>query len=395
MRHWLLLATSLTFSLISSADTKEFVRDYTYVAGEADSKISARQMAMQEVKRELLSEIGTHIYSKIELSEDSKKGMNTKQEIRALTAGFVKVNVLKEKWDGYKFYIKVSMVADPNEVLKRINEFSSNDNEKSKLKEQLKQSALEFERLRTEMLAIKSELEKSKSQSDSNRLSITYAEKSLELSAIEMALVAQEYYWGSNGKTVDYIEAKKWYQKAADQGYSVAQYNLAGMYILGHGVIESSSEAIHWFLKSANQGYAEAQFMLGSLYLPDKGDAQNYQKALYWYEKGADQGEPNSQNALALMYEQGIGVKINHQKAASLYKKAAKQGIVLSQVSLANMYLYGQGVDQDFKQVFYWYEKAAIQGHAFSQDMVAGIYNAGTVVEQSNEKAAYWYKKAA
>ncbi len=129
MKYCLLLVFLILSSAHLWADTKEFVREYTYVAGEADSKISARQMAMQEVKRELLNEIGTYIYSRIDISENAKGEADSKQRIRAMTAGFVKVDTLEEKWNGYQFYIKAKMVADPKDILARIKDLASNDEE--------------------------------------------------------------------------------------------------------------------------------------------------------------------------------------------------------------------------------------------------------------------------
>jgi TPR repeat protein len=40
------------------------------------------------------------------------------------------------------------------------------------------------------------------------------------------------------GKSVpqNYLEAVKWYRKAAEQGYAFAQKTLAFMYLKGHGV---------------------------------------------------------------------------------------------------------------------------------------------------------------
>ncbi len=152
---------------LSHASDKEFIRSYTYIAGEADSKISARQMAMQEVKRELLSEIGTYIYSRIDISENSKGETYAKQEIRALTAGIVKVETLKETWNGYQFYIKARLVSDPDQVVKHINELVHSEQkqhtwqrqqtlenqEALKLKQQLLENDQEKQQLKQQLLA--------------------------------------------------------------------------------------------------------------------------------------------------------------------------------------------------------------------------------------------------
>ena len=236
MKLWLLLTTLLLSTLTIWADTKEFVRDYTYIAGEADSKISARQMAMQEVKRELLNEIGTHIYSTIEISENTKGETNTKQEIRAMTAGFVKVEVLQEKWDGYTFYIKAKMAANPEDILKRIKELASNDEENVRLKDQLNQSAKAFEDLRLEMLALKKALEASGSDNEKQQVALAFSQKLKVISATEMFEKGLDFFWERKGKIKDYREAIKWYTKSADQGNVIGQFNLALMYDYGRGV---------------------------------------------------------------------------------------------------------------------------------------------------------------
>ncbi len=258
MKQWLLLTILFFSTLTIWADTKEFVRDYTYVAGEADSKISARQMAMQEVKRELLNEIGTHIYSRIDISENSKGEVDAKQEIRAMTSGFVKVDVLEEKWDGYNFYIKAKMAADPEEILARIKDLASNDDENIKFKEQLNQIAKAFEDLRLEMLTLKSALSQSKSQHETQKLTLAYADKSKDISVAELYEKGLDFLWGYKGKSIDYNEAKKWFQKAADQGYASAQYNLAVMYGKGKGVHQDYKQAVYWYRKAADQGHADA-----------------------------------------------------------------------------------------------------------------------------------------
>lgn len=56
----------------------------------------------------------------------------------------------------------------------------------------------------------------------------------------------------------DYKEAFKWYSKAANQGYAVAQYNLGVMYQYGYGVRQDYQKAIEWYLRAANQGDADA-----------------------------------------------------------------------------------------------------------------------------------------
>ena len=60
----------------------------------------------------------------------------------------------------------------------------------------------------------------------------------------------------SNGRGVpqDYVEAVKWYRKAAEQGDASAQYNLGVMYYNGQGVPQDYIQAHMWLNLSAAQG---------------------------------------------------------------------------------------------------------------------------------------------
>jgi len=361
MKHWLLLTTLLISTVTTWASTKEFVRDYTYVAGEADSKISSRQMAMQEVKRELLNEIGTHIYSTIDISENSKGEKNTKQDIRAMTAGFVKVEVIEEKWDGYKFYIKARMAADPKEILKRIKELASNDEEKARLKGQLNQSAKAFEDLRLEMLALKKLLVESKSQQEKQKIAQLYSEKS-------------KHYREIKEKRLDYYEPYKSFQKPTEESFGNAAYAIGNMFRKGNkGVQQSDEQAVYWYKDAAGHGSARAQYALGTMYEIGKGVQRSDKQAVYWFQLAAKQGATLAQYNLGLMYDNGKGVKQNYKLAVYWLQKAAEKGDASAQNHLAFMYYKGRGVLRSGKLSDYWWQKAEEQGHDGELDVLKGM----------------------
>ena len=54
-------------------------------------------------------------------------------------------------------------------------------------------------------------------------------------------------------------EAVKWFRKAADQGNSSGQSNLARMYENGRGVAKDVGEALRWYRQAADQGDAKAK----------------------------------------------------------------------------------------------------------------------------------------
>ena len=109
-----------------------------------------------------------------------------------------------------------------------------------------------------------------------------------------------QYYLGvmyRNGYGVakDYVEAVKWYHKAAEQGYASAQSNLGFMYRNGYGVTKDDVEAVKWYRKAAEQGNATAQYNLGFMYYRGKGVRKDYDVAAYvWFTLAAAQGHKDA-----------------------------------------------------------------------------------------------------
>ncbi|NOU46216.1 MAG: hypothetical protein HOO86_04050 [Bacteroidales bacterium] len=108
------------------AQDKTFIREYNYKAGETDSKISSRQKALTEVKALLIEELGTYVesYVNYEVAEENNKITRDffTNEIKTLSAGTTETKIIEESWDGYEYYVKAEIAADPEEVLRRINE---------------------------------------------------------------------------------------------------------------------------------------------------------------------------------------------------------------------------------------------------------------------------------
>lgn len=91
-------------------------------------------------------------------------------------------------------------------------------------------------------------------------------------------------YQLGQGVPQNYDEAAKRYLQAADNKYAAAQCNV-GVYILD-GRIKSSQpeiDAVSWFQKAAEQGNAVAQYNLGILYAAGNGVTADVRKAAEWY----------------------------------------------------------------------------------------------------------------
>ncbi|VCV68946.1 Secretory immunoglobulin A-binding protein EsiB [Escherichia coli] len=98
--------------------------------------------------------------------------------------------------------------------------------------------------------------------------SLPFTTAATELSAIHGHSTSQyrlgEFYLhGSDGKPLDYTQARYWYEQSAEQENPRAQSKLGWIYLKGLGVKPDTRKAILWYKEAAEQGYAHAQYTLG------------------------------------------------------------------------------------------------------------------------------------
>ena len=139
---------------LTAAETKTFIKEYTYQASDEDSKHSCRVISLREVKRLLLEELGTYLESETEV----KDFQLTRDQITVLTAGIVQTELVEEKWDGRTYWLKAKIKADSNDVVKAIDTLRQ-DRQKTKELEEIRKKSdsllKENERLRRELTTAK------------------------------------------------------------------------------------------------------------------------------------------------------------------------------------------------------------------------------------------------
>lgn len=137
----------------------------------------------------------------------------------------------------------------------------------------------------------------------------------------------------------DWVEAAKWYGKAADAGDQGAAASLSFigrqwryMYY-GKPLNPTVYELIEKFAKS---GSSVAQFSLGVMNYPigdeafdgtirNPGATGNLQEALSWYRRAADQGDFDGLVALGIAYSEGLGVPQDYVEAHKIFNVAASR----------------------------------------------------------------------
>ena len=129
------------------------------------------------------------------------------------------------------------------------------------------------------------------------------------------------------GNEPDIQEALKWYQAAADAKNPQALFRMGVFYLDGMGPIEKDpKKAAEYFYASARMGYAQAQYNLAGLFSEGRGVMKDDAAALFWYLQAAKQGDAAAARTIGIFYLEGRGVSRSITKGELWLKKAAEAG---------------------------------------------------------------------
>lgn len=141
-----------------------------------------------------------------------------------------------------------------------------------------------------------------------------------------LCLLARQYEQGV-GVEKNIHKAVEYYELAACNGSTHAQYILTAFYQLGlNGITRDFNKAHYYCTLAANQGFTLAISNLARLYEKGMGVEQNFTEAFRLYKEAADKGHVPAQSKQAFLYEKGLGVKKDIDKAIELYVLAAGKG---------------------------------------------------------------------
>lgn len=338
----------------SSVHAKSYIRDYNYNASDADSKITSRTNALDQVKLILLQEIGTHIRQEINITKDGLGNSYASEDVEAITAGLTKVEIIDEKWNGETYYLKASIEADTTRVLNALEAFKSEKTEESEEQLQaLKDNQRKLKESRELIAALRNQLSQANNSNNKN-IALKYIEGVEQISLSDM--VSKGYNFTQQGQ---YDDASYWYRKAADKGNVVAQHNLGVIYLNGYGVEKNYETAVQLFRKASDNEYSSAQGKLGSCYFTGKGVKQDYSKAEFWLSKAAEQGNATAYVYLGVLYR---NIKKDYEQAAHWFTKGSEQDQKWGHYFLAKLFDKGMGVKQDKEFAITLYKKACKAG---------------------------------
>lgn len=240
----------LLFAFFSnSLLAKTYTREYTYYALPADSKLTSRIIAVDQVRILLLLKIGSHIQQTIKITDDSSVDSYSRKNVETVTANLTNINVTKEKWDVESYYIKAEIDADTQLILHALEEYKKDASEKSRqLLKSLTLNESALQKSREKITRLNRELESSKTGPQNTKAIIEYKAEVNKLSTEE--IVSEGF---KNYQQGEHAEAFKMYLEISKQGNTVAQQLLGSLYMNGQGVKQDFTKAVYWFQNAADK----------------------------------------------------------------------------------------------------------------------------------------------
>ena len=125
-------------------------------------------------------------------------------------------------------------------------------------------------------------------------------------------------YFLGKGFGVDTVKSAYWIQKAADQNFVIAHYNLGIFLNNGWGLPWNPFKAFEHFQYAAKQGMPEAEYVYASILTDNLVTPQNWSEAYRWMKKSADAGYQPARDALAEFEKRGIEVHADSSDTSSV-----------------------------------------------------------------------------
>lgn len=197
----------------------------------------------------------------------------------------------------------------------------------------------------------------------------------------------------------DYPAAKKWLQKAAEQGHGLAQLRLAFLCAEAHfpGLKTDYEAAEAWFRKAAEQDAGDARFRLGNFYANYK-TPRDHAGAFKWLKLAAEGGHRTAMFDVARMYRDGKGTERDDALALHWMTRAAEEGVLQASLTLSEMYANGNGAPKDPALSVKWLLKVTESpgAPAFSLSRAGDIFMEGWgTVSRNLPLARKFYIRAA
>lgn len=201
--------------------------------------------------------------------------------------------------------------------------------------------------------------EQDKSKPPSLEEAVTSIQQLLQLS-VSMAF---NFLGTENMRSGNHAAAFSYFQKAAERGYSKAQYNEGLCHEYGRGTPKDLGKAVLCYQLAASQGHSLAQYRYARCLL--QGSASSWdperQRAVSMLKQAADSGLTEAQAFLGVLFTKEP--YLDEQRAVKYLWLAANNGDSQSRYHLGICYEKGLGVQRSLGRAVRCYQQSAALGN--------------------------------
>ncbi|XP_048187086.1 death ligand signal enhancer [Perognathus longimembris pacificus] len=187
--------------------------------------------------------------------------------------------------------------------------------------------------------------------------------------------IAFNFLGTENMKNGDYLAAFTYFQKAADRGYSKAQYNVGLCHEHGRGPPRDLGKAILYYQLAADQGHSLAQYRYARCLLQDPASPwpPAQQGAVAMLVQAADSGLREAQAFLGVLFTKEP--HRDEQKAVKYLWLAANNGDSQSRYHLGICYEKGLGVQKNLGEAVRCYQQSAALGNEPARQRLRTLFS--------------------
>ncbi len=202
-------------------------------------------------------------------------------------------------------------------------------------------------------------------------------------------------YLDKDSPIYDPVEAVRWLELSADQGYEYVQYRLGKLYLAGTEVEQNVAYGLQRAWQAEQQNNDCAQYLLGKVYLKGELVEQDLAQAEALFEKASAQGNSYAKYSLAKMHLAGQASVSDEHKAIRLLKESAERNNMWAQYLLGKFFLRGEHTEKNLAAAERLLEASALQKNSQAQYLLARLYLCEDGIPKDVEKALYWLKESA
>lgn len=171
---------------------------------------------------------------------------------------------------------------------------------------------------------------------------------------------------------VDYEQARRYFEAAAQQGNADALYSLGKLYLKKEYHGYDSQKAIEYLEQSAKKDHAFAKYQLGKLLCEGEACDKDIARGLKLLEELWEKGVSIAAYLAGKVYLREKDWQ-DIKKAISCFQKAAEDGNSYAEYQLGKIYYFGTGVRPDAEKGLEYLKTSADHGNAYAADLLRSI----------------------